>query len=73
MDELYDEARNWCAANGQYLHMTGLTKDLLGLDTISADYPLGTLCVLQVFVWAYFSNRVGFPIVAYRVYICFFW
>ena len=44
MDELYDEARNWCAANGQYLHMTGLTKDLLGLDTISADYPLGTLC-----------------------------
>ena len=38
MDELYDEARNWCAANGQYLHMTGLTKDFAG-----TGYHIGRL------------------------------
>ncbi|CAE7648330.1 unnamed protein product, partial [Symbiodinium sp. KB8] len=40
MQVLYDEARTWCAGRHEYLHMTGLTKDVLGLDTM-ADYPVG--------------------------------
>ncbi|CAE7218530.1 unnamed protein product, partial [Symbiodinium pilosum] len=37
----YEGAKAWCTAHGKYLHMTNLTKDLLGLDTIGADYPVG--------------------------------
>ncbi|CAE7569517.1 unnamed protein product, partial [Symbiodinium microadriaticum] len=46
MQVLYDEARTWCAGRHEYLHMTGLTKDVLGLDTM-ADYPVGCLCMFQ--------------------------
>ena len=49
MQVLYDEARTWCAGRHEYLHMTGLTKDVLGLDTM-ADYPVGCLCMFQLCV-----------------------
>ena len=42
MQRFYDDAKEWCRIYGKYLHMTGLTKDLLGLDTM-ADYPVGQL------------------------------
>ena len=42
MQRFYDDAKEWCRIHGKYLHMTGLTKDLLGLDTM-ADYPVGQL------------------------------
>ena len=38
---LYEGAKAWCQQNGAYLHMSGLTKDLLGIDTM-ADYPVGS-------------------------------
>ena len=46
MQVCYEEARNWCLEHHEYLHMTGLTKDLLGLDTM-ADFPVGCLCMFQ--------------------------
>ena len=42
MQRFYDDAKEWCRTRGKYLRMTGLTKDLLGLDTM-ADYPVGQL------------------------------
>ena len=39
---LYDELKDFAAQNRLYLHMTGLTKKIVGMST-SAEYPAGIL------------------------------
>ncbi|CAE7822881.1 unnamed protein product [Symbiodinium sp. CCMP2456] len=50
---LYEEMKDFAAMKGLYLHMTGLTKKLVGMAT-SADFPSGTL--------AFQSSLYAFPL-----------
>ena len=42
LEEFHTSAKEWSAQCGQYLHMTALTKDQLGMDTM-ADFPAASL------------------------------
>ncbi|CAE7760288.1 unnamed protein product [Symbiodinium sp. KB8] len=44
LDTCFAELRGWCKATGHNLHMTGLTKNQIGLDT-AADFPVASLGV----------------------------
>ena len=43
---LYGELKDFSEKNGLYLHMTGLTKKIVGMST-SAEYPSGSLGFLS--------------------------
>ena len=53
LEFVYGELKDFAAKNNLYLHMTGMTKKIVGMST-SAEYPCGIL--------AFQSNLWPFPL-----------